>query len=216
MPAWSALELEQTVAAYDREGWQVQIQANGDRAVAAALDAFEKAARTNGSRGRRHRIEGVELVRPADLLRMKALDVVASTQPLATEGDRVPREGLLGAGRDERVNAFRLFDDAGVTQAFGTGWPAFTSDLFVAIAAAAARRPSGDASALGVEAVLRHFTQGPAYASRGDGSLGVLKTGSMGDFAVLSASLLDIPLADIPKTRVLRTVVAGNDVYVAR
>ena len=70
IPFWDQADLNATVALYDREGFQVLLHAVGDRAIHMALDAFEYAATTNGTSGRRHRIEHVEvptLDRPAPL-----------------------------------------------------------------------------------------------------------------------------------------------------
>ena len=64
LPNWSPSELDRMVALYDREGFQVLLHACGDKAVRMALDAFERAARANGTTGRRHRIEHAEVVSP--------------------------------------------------------------------------------------------------------------------------------------------------------
>ena len=63
------------MAAYDKAGWQVMLHAIGDRGIDMALTAFERAARANGTSGRRHRVEHVEVPRTADLPRFKAAGV---------------------------------------------------------------------------------------------------------------------------------------------
>ena len=137
---------------------------------------------------------------------MKALDVVASTQPLFDlPGDKArPGGPQLGAGRAASVNAFRRFDDAGVVQAFGSGWPVFpaTSSSAISAAATADRGPTGRRlrrCGISVEAALRHFTRDAAYAVREEDVKGVLKTGYLGDFTVLSEDILAIPPADHPE-----------------
>ena len=76
-------ELDRVVALLDKRGWQIFIHAIGDRGVRTALDAFEHAARPNPApaRGRRHRIEHIETIDPADIPRFGALGVIASQQP---------------------------------------------------------------------------------------------------------------------------------------
>lgn len=226
LPDWTVEELEQSILAYDREGWQVQIHAVGDRAIAATLDAYEKASRTNGTRGRRHRIEHIEVPRPADLPRFKALDVMASTQAMFALPDKTTLENysaLLGPKRAASANAFRRFDEAGAVQAFGSDWPVFPNDILLGIFVAATRQtPEGTPAGgwhpearISVEAALRHFTRDAAYAAKEENLKGALKTEFLADFTVLSDDILAIPPAAIPKTRVLRTVVAGIDTYLA-
>jgi predicted amidohydrolase YtcJ len=73
--------LNQTVA-LRQEGFQVLLHAIGDKAINMALNAFEFAAKTNGTTGRRHRVEHAEVPLLSDLPRFKQLGVVASTQAM--------------------------------------------------------------------------------------------------------------------------------------
>jgi hypothetical protein len=82
LPNFTQEELDRAVAAYDAAGWQVLLHAIGDRGIDMALTAFERAARANGTSGRRHRVEHVENPRPADLPRFRAGGIVASTQAM--------------------------------------------------------------------------------------------------------------------------------------
>ena len=87
----SPQDLTKTVSTLDSHGWQVAVTANGDRAVRAALDAYEAAAapRSRVAERRRHRIEGVELVDPDDVPRFEGLGVIASLQPAHARPDRL-------------------------------------------------------------------------------------------------------------------------------
>jgi predicted amidohydrolase YtcJ len=60
--------LNELVAALDRRNWQIVLQADSDRALGAALDAYEHAIAVNSepARGRRHRIEADQIVGPVD------------------------------------------------------------------------------------------------------------------------------------------------------
>jgi predicted amidohydrolase YtcJ len=79
IPFWEPDDLNQTVALYDREGFQIMLHAIGDKAIHMALDAYEYAAKTNGTSGRRHRIEHGELPKLADLPRFKQVFYAGST-----------------------------------------------------------------------------------------------------------------------------------------
>ena len=223
-PLWTQEELDRVVAAYDKAGWQVMLHAIGDRGVDMALTAFERAAQKNGTRGRRHRVEHIEVARLADLVRFKAADVVASTQAIFAYPDPnslgvyVP---TLGPERAHRALAWKSIDDAGAVQAFGSDWPVFSAEVVRGIAAAVTRTtvqgtPAGGwepQQRIPVEAALRHFTRDAAYAAHAEAERGSLAKGRAADLVVLSQDLLSIPPERIKDTRVMLTVLAGQDSY---
>jgi predicted amidohydrolase YtcJ len=227
LPNWTQEELDRAVAAYDEAGWQVMLHAIGDRGIDMALTAFEHAARANGTTGRRHRVEHVEVPRPADLPRFRADGVVASTQAMFPYPDPnhlgvyVP---TLGPERARRALAFKAIDDAGAVQAFGSDWPVFTAEVVRGIACAVTRTtvegtpPGGwePSQRLTVEAALRHFTRDAAFAEHAEEEKGTLAEGKLADFAVLSQDLLAIPPERIKDTKVLLTVLGGQDTWRAR
>lgn len=224
---WSPAELDAAVAAFDRERFQVMLHAVGDKAVRVALDAFEHAARTNGTTGRRHRVEHAEVPAPADRERFQALGVVASTQALFASPDATTLGNyavLLGPERAARANAFKLFDDAGAIQAFGSDWPVFSFETLRGIYCAVTRMTPEGAPAGGwqpqnritVEAALRHFTRDAAYATFEEAVKGTLSPGKLADLVVLSEDILSAPPERILKARVLLTVMGGQDTYRAR
>jgi predicted amidohydrolase YtcJ len=227
IPNWTQEELDRAVAAYDEAGWQVMLHAIGDRGIDMALTAFEHAARANGTTGRRHRVEHVEVPRTADLPRFKADGVVASTQAMFPYPDPnhlgvyVP---TLGPERARRALAFKAIDDAGAVQAFGSDWPVFTAEVVRGIACAVTRTtvegtpPGGwePSQRLTVEAALRHFTRDAAFAEHAEEEKGTLAEGKLADFAVLSQDLLAIPPERIKDTKVLLTVLGGQDTWRAR
>jgi predicted amidohydrolase YtcJ len=95
-PFWPAATLNPAVARYDSAGLQVALHAIGDRAIRLALDAFAHAARVNGRRDSRHRVEHVEVPDPADLPRFAQLGVVASTQAIFATPDATTLNKLTG------------------------------------------------------------------------------------------------------------------------
>src|SRR5262249_60536205 len=110
--------LNRTVRLLDARGWQVMIDAAGDRAIRMALDAFEHAARSNPmpARGRRHRVERVEIPDTADIPRFKQIGVIASMQPSEADPDPARAElwsTSIGADRILRAWALRSLSSAG-------------------------------------------------------------------------------------------------------
>ncbi len=227
IPFWDEDDLNRTVALYDKEGFQVLLHAIGDKAINMALNAFEYAATTNGTAGRRHRIEHVEVPLLSDFPRFKALGVIASTQPLFASPDLTVLQNfavLLGPERASHADSFRMFDDAGAVQAFGSDWSVFDFSPLKGIYAAVTRQTPEGTPADGwypegritVEAALRHYTRDGAYATFDDDVRGTLAPGTLADFVVLSRDILTIPPRDIVNTKVLLTVMAGRDTYRAR
>ena len=142
IPFWEQDDLNETVALYDKEGFQVLLHAIGDKAINMALNAFEYAAKTNGTSGRRHRVEHAEVPLLSDLPRFKQLGVIASTQAMFANPDATVLENfavLLGPARASHADSFRIFDDAGVMQAFGSDWGVFPFEPLPAIYAVVTR-----------------------------------------------------------------------------
>ena len=67
LPNWKPEASPRAVIAADKAGLQVYLHAIGDRGVRMALDAHEAAARANGRRDRRGRIEHIETIDPRRL-----------------------------------------------------------------------------------------------------------------------------------------------------
>src|SRR5262249_13482660 len=130
---------------------------------------------------------------------------------------------LLGPERSSRADAFRRFDDAGATQAFGSDYPVYPMDVLRGIYCAATRMtPAGTPkggwypqNCISVEAALRHFTRDAAYASFDESLKGTLSAGKLADFVVLSDNILQGPPQRILKTKILLTVMGGRETYTA-
>ncbi len=224
LPMWTQKEVNAAAVEYDRRGWQVMLHAVGDQAIRMALDAFEHVEKTNGPKDRRFRVEHAEVPLASDLPRFEQLGVIASTQALFANPDKTTLENfavLLGPERASRADSFRRFDDAGVRQAFGSDSPVFSMEVLRGIYCAVTRQtpagtpaggwyPEGRVSA---EAALRHFTSDGAFASFDEANKGVLAEERLADFVVLSDDILEPPAERILKTRVLLTVLGGQETH---
>src|SRR5215472_3240091 len=60
---------------------------------------------------------------------------------------------------------------------------------------------------------LKMFTVWPAYAAFEENDKGSIEKGKLADLTVLSADIMKIPEREIPKTRCVMTVLAGEIVF---
>ena len=238
LPAWEPADLDAFTAEADRRGWQVEAHAIGDRGVRLALDAFEHAAAANGpwtgdphgvgaARGtheRRHRVEHIETVDPADIPRFAQLGVVASMQPY--HGDPSPNQisvwaGNIGPERASRAWAWRSIRKAGGRLAFGSDWPVVPYDPFIALNNAVNRQttdgqPAGGwlpGERLTIADALEAYTAGSAFAAHADSRRGRVAPGMDADVVVLDRDLLAAGPSAIIGTSVRLTVLGGRIVH---
>lgn len=223
-PFLSQDDLNRTVAAYDRAGLQVGLHAIGDGAIRMALDAYQHAARVNGRRDSRHRIEHVEVPAVADLPRFAQLGVVAATQAIFATPDASTLENyapLVGPERASRAQPFKQFDDAGAMQSFGSDYPVYPMDPLLGIYTAVTRqtrdgKPAGGwypHNRISLETALRHYTRDAAHASFEETRTGTISAGKFADFVVLSRDILDGPPQQLLDTKVLLTVLRGRETW---
>jgi predicted amidohydrolase YtcJ len=214
--------MRQLIRDADRAGLSVCVHAIGDQANAVLLDLFAEAAKANGPRDRRFRIEHVQHLRPADYTRFKQLGVVASMQPYHVIDDGRWAEGRIGKERCASSYAFRSLLDAGAVLAFGSDWPVAPLDVIAGIDAAVNRRtidgkhPGGwfpEQRITAAEAV-RAYTRGSAYAGSQEAERGTIAAGKLADVVVLSRDVLAAGERDrIGEAKIDMTVVGGRVVY---
>ncbi|MEW6413384.1 MAG: amidohydrolase [Candidatus Zixiibacteriota bacterium] len=209
-------ELERVVKSAAKLGFPCAIHAIGDRAVANVLDAFEKGPQLHF--GARHRIEHLQLVRRADLARLKSLGVVASMQPSHCPSDIQMIRRYWGK-RGANAFIFRTLIDKKMDLAFGSDAPIEPLNPIAGIAAAVRRARSNsrdvfypDQRITAAEA-LYHYTVGPARAVGQEHCRGYLLPGYPADFVLLEDDITKVPSTKIEGTRVLVTVLDGKVRY---
>lgn len=201
-------------------GLACAVHAIGDRANRLVLDAFEASRALWAPAGLRQRIEHVQVIDRQDLPRLAALGVIASVQPIHATQDMDLVDRLWGE-RGRNAYAFRSLLESGATLAFGSDAPVESPDPLAGLYAATARRradgrpPDGwyPGERIGIEAALRAYTAGAAYAAGREAHSGALVPGAWADLTALSRDVLAGPAEAILETRVTHTVCAGEVVY---
>jgi predicted amidohydrolase YtcJ len=226
-PIWDLETLAPAVAAADAAGLQVALHAIGDKAVRIALDALEHAHRVNGppaTGDRRHRIEHLEYVDPADVPRLAELGVTASMQPVhADPAIRDNWAAMLGDARAERGFAWPEMTGAGARLAFGTDAPTAPHpplpNMFIASTRRSALNPALPAQqphfALPIVEAVVHATADSAWACRAENALGRLRPGMLADFVVLDGDPFITGPDSLLEMSVVCTAVSGRAVWQA-
>jgi predicted amidohydrolase YtcJ len=197
-------------------GFQLGFHAIGDKATAMALDAYTHAGVTTAMRDR---IEHAQVVDPADIPRFAKLGIIASMQPNHLLTDMNWAEDRLGPERAAYSYAWKAFLQAGVPLAFGTDYPVEPVTPFRGLYAAVTRQNESGTQEYFPEnkltrgQALRAYTEGSAYAEFAEKHKGKLLPGYNADFILIDRDLYKIPAPEILKTAVLKTFVAGHEVY---
>ena len=205
----------------DKAGFQLNFHAIGDRANRVALDVFEAAAKANGPRDRRDRIEHAQVVAASDFPRFARLQVIASMQPSHQTSDMRWAEQRVGPDRVKGAYAWATMQKFGVRLAFGTDYDVEPITPFRGLYACVTRElPSGGPPGgwqpqekISLDECIRAYTSGSAYGEFMEGKKGELKAGEFADFIVLSKDLTKTVPSEWVNTKVLRTVVGGQTVY---
>jgi predicted amidohydrolase YtcJ len=205
----------------DKAGFQLNFHAIGDRANRVALDVFEAAAKANGPRDRRDRIEHAQVVAASDFPRFARLQVIASMQPSHQTSDMRWAEPRVGPDRVKGAYAWATMEKFGVRLAFGTDYDVEPITPFRGLYACVTRElPTGGPSGgwqpqekISLDDCIRAYTTGSAYGEFMEGKKGELKAGEFADFIVLSKDLTKVNPSEYVNARVLRTVVGGRTVY---
>ena len=214
---WEPDEMREMVVEAHRQGWQVGIHTQGDRAIDAVLDAVEAAMEAHPRPDPRHRIEHCGYPRPDQIERMARLGVIAVNQPnyLHDQGD----EFLTRLGeRGEWLQPMRAELDAGVRIALSSDADVTTYRPLETIANAVARttmsgRPIGLEQALTVEDAVSAHTIYAAFSIVAEDRLGSIEPGKLADLAVLDGDLFGTTPAAIRDLSVWMTVIGGDIVF---
>ncbi len=217
-------QLNKLVRLLDARGWQVTLAASGDRAVHMALDALEHATRSNPvpERGRRHRIDGAELIEAGDLPRFSKLGALTVLSPEAPSDEVVETWArLAGAERASRAWPAGSLASARARLLLTTGWPDAPLNPIAAIHTAVSRTtldgvPEGGwspAERVTLRRAVEAFTSVPALASFDEHRKGSLKKGMLADIVVLSTDVFQASEAEVARAVVAVTIFDGRVVY---
>ncbi len=213
--------LEKTAEIAKELDIQVCIHAIGDRGNREVIDVFEKVAGDEIGE-RRWRIEHAQHLNPRDIDRIADLNIIASMQTVHCTSDAPYAVKRLGEKRiEEGAYVWQTLLNKNVHIANGTDAPIERINPFENLYAAVTRKRLDSDEAfypdqkMSREKALEIYTQANAYAGFQEDWKGKIEKGYVADIVILDTNLLTCDEADIPKTKVLYTLVDGQIKYTA-
>ena len=207
-----------------RHGFQLCVQATGDRGNRETLDIFESAFEANPDKtDLRWRIEHSQHLRPDDIPRFGELGVVASMQGIHCTSDGPWVVLRLGEKRArEGAYPWRTLLETEAVVANGTDAPVEDVDPIASFYASVTRRMKANGELfypeqrMTREEALHSYTLAPAWAAFEEDIKGSLEVGKLADVTVLSKDIMTVPEKEILEAKVLYTIVGGDVKYEGR
>jgi predicted amidohydrolase YtcJ len=199
---------------------QLAVHAIGDEANHLLLNAYEAAAKANGTTDMRHRVEHAQHLLIEDIPRFVKLGVVASMQPLHKADDARYAEKALGSDRLQGSYAYRQLLDTRALLVFGSDWPVVSMNPFEGIASAVTAKTLDGKTwlpdhSITVQEAVAAYTAWPPCAIHREATLGVLEPGKLADLVILKDDPFTVPPDKLQSVRVAQTIVGGKVVYTA-
>jgi predicted amidohydrolase YtcJ len=212
-------DLNEMVAMFHNEGYQVAFHVVGDKAVDMALDAIEYALQKNPRADHRHRLEHVIIPTPETLDRIKKLGVVVSTSPQWITFFGKGWQEVFGEEHMKQFMPLKTMLDKGIRLAFGCDVPATPLIEPKWALIGATTRMTGDMTpirpeqSISMRDTLRAHTIGSAYAAFEENIRGSLEPGKTADMVVWSEDLYSASPQQLLNIKVEATIVEGDVVY---
>ena len=209
----------------DQLGTRFSLNAQGDGAVAKAVDIFELCKKDNdGKLVNRHAITEAEFSDPEDLKRMAKLGIICEYYPqiqsITSYRDKVGMiQTQIGLERGKNYWNRRKMKDYGVPLCCGTDLPLVIDHIPESIYYSVTGlfpeggQPFNKENCLTTSEVLESWTSGGAFDFYREDDLGSLDVGKLADIAVIDGDILHTDPKDCRKFNVCMTIINGKIVY---
>lgn len=200
-------------------GYQVNTHCIGDSANRLILKIYSEILQ--GQNDRRWRIEHAQVIDPSDFHFFKDYSIIPSVQPTHATSDMYWAKDRLGPKRIKTAYAYQKLLDQNGWLPNGSDFPIEGINPLNGFFAAVARKDiSGypengfqPENALSREEALKAMTIWAAKSSFGENRTGSLEPGKFADFVVLSSDLMSVDLMQIPKIKIEKTFLQGEEVF---
>ncbi len=225
-------QLREAMGAWHRAGWQLVVQANGDRAIEQVLSCYEAIlaegrsrpveavpaeARSQPAEPAHHRIECFALPSDEQIARAGALGLgcAHAINDIYFFGEGF-RDRVLGSERAARIHSLRRELEQGVVSSCHSGSAVSPVDPCLSLRTAATRlmRDSDDVlgpfQQLKLDEALHTVTRNPARQVQLGDRIGMLRAGMLADLVVLDRDPRDVAPERLHELQVLETWLGGR------
>jgi predicted amidohydrolase YtcJ len=206
---------------------QFTAHSQGDGAVHAMIDAYERINREFPVRAQRPCITHSSFMSPEAIEKMRDIGVVADLQPAWLERDGGTLRAQFGDARMRYFHPYKSLFDAGVMvgggsdhmQKIGSMRSINPYNPFYGMWVTMVRQPRWTEQPLHAEQrisreqAIRLYTINNAFIMFGEKEKGSLEAGKLADFIVLGQDILTCPLDQVKNIQVAQTWVGGRQVY---
>ncbi len=204
------------------KGFQMCTHAIGDSANRVMLKIY--ASVLKGKNNRRWRIEHCQIIDPSDFKYFGENNIIPSVQPTHATSDKNWAIQRLGKTRIKTAYAYQQLLQQNGWMPLGTDFPVENiSPLYTFYAAVERKDLKGlpengfqKENALTREQAIRGMTVWAAKANFQENEKGSIEPGKFADFIMLDQDLMQIKGSELPKVKVLKTYVNGENVYQKR
>jgi len=201
---------------FHRAGFQLALHTNGDEAVTAGLDIYERLLLDFPRFDHRHRLEHAQVASEDAFQRMKALGVCVNlfANHVFYWGE-THRRDTVGPAKARTLDACGTALRIGVPFSIHSDAPVTPLDPLFTMWCAVNRRTSdgnvlGETEKISPQQALRACTIDAAYLLKREGDVGVISVGKLADFSVLSEHPFTIDPMGIKDISIPATVLAGK------
>lgn len=199
--------------------YQVNTHCIGDSAVKLVLEIY--GSMLKGKNDHRWRIEHAQVVDPADIGLFGKFSVIPSVQCTHATSDMLWAEKRIGKERIRGAYAYKALLRENGWLPNGTDFPIEQISPLLTFYAAVARKDLKGypekgfqtENAISREEALKSITIWAARANFDDRIMGSLEVGKQANLVILDKDIMTIPIMDVPKTRVLKTIIRGEVMY---
>jgi predicted amidohydrolase YtcJ len=199
-------------------GMQVLVHSIGDAGIDSVIAAFETVT-APGHNPLRHGIIHCQITSMDLLERMARNKILALVQPVFLEDDMHILERRVGPELAATSYAWGSMHKRGIPVSYSTDAPVSDIDPLHCIAWAVLRRDRNASQSfypgeqVDVYTAVDAYTAASAFSAFDERNLGHIAPGYLADLVFLDRDIFAKPPEDISKTRVLRTICAGETVY---
>ena len=218
--------LNAAVTRFDGMGLSVKFHAAGDAAVRAGLNAVDAARTANGFSGRLHEVGHCTFVSRQDLPRARSLGATFEVSPYLWSPSPINDDitKAVGAERIQRVWPVRELLEAGALVVPGSDWAVVPSvNPWIAVEALVTREAPGGSNqhfgkeqAITLDQAIRLFTVNSAKHLGTADQVGRIEAGLLADLVVLDRNPYTIPVTELHRVRVEKTMISGRFVFATK